>query len=684
MSFKNVTNSFPWATALLYSWAFLVFIFMSGLHPFSLLCLPLGLIAFSQRERLIPNRWLVGGWILVSLILSGVVWQSSGKAGYLLGVGSVALASFAALSLILVVLLRPTPATHLMLPGFSGALAVACSLSLTLRPVALVASLTTVLLAVSLRERAGLKVSFSRLVVPMALTCLLAFSLAFTAKWSETRLAYYLNIFAVIPASGIRFPPSSTLSSLQQWGGSDIVVLRIYGDDPPAYLVGRTFTEFDERQTWIWKPTKREVRSTESVTLSSGLQRSYFPSNPGSRPPQTTPVLVEFPDGGSGFTFYAPRNFAGLATDISRMHQYSDGMWQVLARESFSGTYHLFPNPEGWESQTLQVPLSAEERKKHLELPSNLTPEVALQAEQVAGAYSGPEEKARRITTYFQTQFTYGYDFPFQSAETALEEFLQKKPPAHCEFFATATALMLRAQGVPTRYINGFVVQEQSLDGKYSVIRLKHAHAWVEVYLADKGWVIFDPTPPGTLDQPDTRGPFFSAALEWISNLWRQLLGWFRLSPFDMLESMKRFLTSRSPSEWLSLVVLLVSAWGLHRWWTGRRIRRPLGGRVENDFIAGRHNRLTPALENLQSALTPSRWQREEWETPHQWCQRLKSSNLSEEIQERLESAMTRYEACRFGFDPSETDISQLESELSALRQAFEGNSLETREPREH
>ncbi len=682
MSSNSSPSPFPWATALLYAWAFFAFVYMSELHPFSLLCLPLALLAFWQRGHLALNRWWVGGALLISAILTGVIWQTTEKSGHLLGVGSVALASFAALVLILITLLRSTASTHLMLPGFSGALVVACSLSIAMQPVALIASVTTVLLAAALRERSGLKSGIGRLLVPMLTLGLLGFTLASTAKWSETRLARYLNIFAIVPASGIRFPPTSTLNSLQQWGGSDIVVLRVYGDEPPSYLVGRTFSEFDERQTWIWKPTKKEVRSSQTVTLYDGQKLSYYPSLPNSGQPQTSPVLVEFPDGGSGFTFYAPRNFAGLATDVSQMHQYSDGMWQVLARESFSGTYRLFPNSNGWENPNRPEPLSPQERQKCLELPASLTPEVFLQAKEIAGSYSEPEEKARRITTYFQTQFTYGYDFPFKSSETALEEFLQKRPPAHCEFFATAAALMLRAQGVPTRYINGFVVQERSLDGTYCVIRLKHAHAWVEVYLADQGWVIFDPTPPGTLDEPDTRGPFFSAFVEWASNLWRKLISWFRLSPFDMIDSVRRFLTSRSPTEWLGVIGVLVSLWGMRRWWISRRVQKPQIRKGESKFVAGRHSRLTPALESLQSAFSPASWRREEWETPQQWCIRLKTSSLSDELRERLEAAVCRYEACRFGPSPQESDLIQLESELSALQQAFKGNSLEAREPR--
>lgn len=679
-----MSSKTPWTTALLYFWAFLSSAYMSGFHPLTVLFLPLAAVVYALRGRLPGNRWVIGLGSIGAVIVAGGVWQSTKDSGYLLGVGSIALAVFLSIELLLFTLLRPTQSTRMAVPGLSGAVLITCTMSLEIEPVAMVAGVSIVLLSLALRERAGLRLGLMRLLLPLTAMLTLGFTLATAAKWSETQLAYYLNLFAVIPASGIRFPPTSTLSSLQQWGGSDIVVLRVYGDDPPPYLVGRTFTNFDERQSWVWKPTKKEVTPTETLVVSNGQQLPYYANWPNSTKPRGSSVLVEFPDGGSGFTFYTPRYFAGFATDLPQLHQYSDGMWQVLTRDSFSGFYWLFPYQDGWKSPGPPEVLSEAERQKCLELPANLTPEVALQAQKVAGAYSDHDEKARRITAYFQTQFTYGYDYPFESTQTALEEFLQKRPPAHCEFFATASALMLRSQGVPTRYINGFVVQERSFNDEYFVIRLKHAHAWVEAYLPDQGWVTFDPTPPGTLDDPNTKGPFFSAALEWFSNRWRQLLAWFRLSPADMLDSIKRTLTHLTPLQWVGLFGMVLSLWGLKRWWLARRNRPKPSRSTTFTFVAGRHERLTPALESLQQAVTPPEWRRRASETPDEWLTRLRLSTLDRDLADRLGQALADYQAARYGAPRNAAQLENLEEELSRLRRAFEGKSLEAREARPH
>src|SRR5205807_1199702 len=71
--------------------------------------------------------------------------------------------------------------------------------------------------------------------------------------------------------------------------------------------------------------------------------------------------------------------------------------------------------------------------------------------------------------------------------ESALEEFLLNSRAGHCEYFATATTLLLRAAGVPARYAVGFSVQEWSrLEQRY-IVRARHAHSWTLAYV-NGGW----------------------------------------------------------------------------------------------------------------------------------------------------------------------------------------------------
>jgi len=99
------------------------------------------------------------------------------------------------------------------------------------------------------------------------------------------------------------------------------------------------------------------------------------------------------------------------------------------------------------------------------------------------------------------------------SRSNAISIFLTEHRQGHCEYFATAASLLLRAAGVPARYAVGYSVREMDFKRKEFVIRGTHAHAWCRVWdEAKQEWIDFDPTPPGWLAmegiRPDWKQPF--------------------------------------------------------------------------------------------------------------------------------------------------------------------------------
>ena len=100
------------------------------------------------------------------------------------------------------------------------------------------------------------------------------------------------------------------------------------------------------------------------------------------------------------------------------------------------------------------------------------------------------------VKSYFERDFTYSTYLSIpQSQGTPLSDFLLITRAGHCEYFATATTLLLRAAGVPARYATGYSVQEWSpLENSY-IVRERHAHAWARAWV-DERWVDFDTTPP--------------------------------------------------------------------------------------------------------------------------------------------------------------------------------------------
>ncbi len=104
--------------------------------------------------------------------------------------------------------------------------------------------------------------------------------------------------------------------------------------------------------------------------------------------------------------------------------------------------------------------------------------------------------KAISMEEYLRQNYQYHRGISLRSKKIdPVVEFLKYHRKAHCEYFASALVLLLRASGIPARYTVGFVTKEYNTLGKYYIIRQKDAHAWVEAYVDGK-WITLDPTPP--------------------------------------------------------------------------------------------------------------------------------------------------------------------------------------------
>lgn len=106
-------------------------------------------------------------------------------------------------------------------------------------------------------------------------------------------------------------------------------------------------------------------------------------------------------------------------------------------------------------------------------------------------------ERLRRALAGFR--YTLQFDEESATAREPVRHFLERSHAGHCELFASAAVLLLRARGVPARFVTGFRSTEFNTVGGYGVVRGRDAHAWVEVYV-DGRWRTFDPTPSARLD----------------------------------------------------------------------------------------------------------------------------------------------------------------------------------------
>ncbi|SFR67650.1 transglutaminase domain-containing protein [Halogeometricum limi] len=130
---------------------------------------------------------------------------------------------------------------------------------------------------------------------------------------------------------------------------------------------------------------------------------------------------------------------------------------------------------------------------RYTALPENAPPRVADLAANVTADADTPYEKAVAVERYLEANKGYSLSAGHDGGDP-VSSFLFDMDEGYCEYFASSMAIMLRTQDVPARYVVGYSPGERTDEGEYTV-RNMNAHAWVEVYFPDVGWVRFDPTP---------------------------------------------------------------------------------------------------------------------------------------------------------------------------------------------
>lgn len=144
--------------------------------------------------------------------------------------------------------------------------------------------------------------------------------------------------------------------------------------------------------------------------------------------------------------------------------------------------------------RTLPADYPEDIRRSYLSLP-RLDPRVPELARQVTAGLDNPYDKAAALESYLRTRYGYTLELPATPEADPIAHFLFERRQGHCEYFASALAVMLRALDIPARPVNGFVTGEYNEVGQNFIVRASDAHTWVEVYFPTVGWVEFDPTP---------------------------------------------------------------------------------------------------------------------------------------------------------------------------------------------
>jgi transglutaminase-like putative cysteine protease len=421
---------------------------------------------------------------------------------------------------------------------------------------------------------------------------------------------------------------------------SDEVALRIYSDRPPQYLRGAVFERFlgnrwDLHGDWLplnyqrrppgfdpdaprrtgpvehklWRfairPKTSDVMPSMQIWRTASVDRfSFLP---------LSTVQVEVP----AEFLYVDRHGIVAAVNIP----VEERMTVWYSEQGEANRLESIVQPAKWDGDQ-PMELSRSEivaaKVRLRQLPDRIDSGVLELATRLFANCRTPADRVEAVRNYFAS-YTYSDRIELPPLRHPLTHFLLHKPAAHCEFFATGAAVLLRLGSIPCRYVTGYVGGEYNPLGGYWVVRQRQAHAWLEVFLPDQGWVTFDPTPAAGIPQTV-----------------RSLSLWQLWDEISLRSQMIR--TEMAHSGWaskftalklfLGLLVRTVPGWGLslgllYLTWRIWRSRDKSSGvsLSRSEFL-----RLHGLLEQLDRRLRRLGLERGPAETLHTFAQRLEES----------------------------------------------------------
>jgi transglutaminase-like putative cysteine protease len=168
------------------------------------------------------------------------------------------------------------------------------------------------------------------------------------------------------------------------------------------------------------------------------------------------------------------------------------------------------PAPEALRAASGNLPAGYE---VYLQLPPEITRRTRDLARSITAGRTTEFDKAEAIKEWLIDHLGYTLVLADPGRQEPVDFFLFDRKKGHCEYFASAFAVLARAVAIPTRQVNGFLGGEWNEYQGYVAVRAGDAHSWDEVYFPGAGWVTFDATPPGSIDELGRGGTGWTARL---------------------------------------------------------------------------------------------------------------------------------------------------------------------------
>ena len=132
---------------------------------------------------------------------------------------------------------------------------------------------------------------------------------------------------------------------------------------------------------------------------------------------------------------------------------------------------------------------------RYLQLPETVTDRTRALANDLVASQPTVFDAASAVEQYVRSTIAYREDIDAPpDGQDVVDYVLFDSQEGYCEYYASAMAVLLRAEGIPTRVVGGYFPAPYDADAGGNLYREKNAHLWVEVFFPGFGWIPFEPT----------------------------------------------------------------------------------------------------------------------------------------------------------------------------------------------
>ncbi len=497
----------------------------------------------------------------------------------------------------------------------------------------------------------------------LALSLILGTFLAVGLKENQQDLdTWFANLIAPrAHARALGFPDRAYLHSIGDIKEHDAasVSLRIVSKRIPGYMKGLAYDLYRDGQ-WTLSVQGHSVQP-EPRALGLGPERGMETFDLIPQPPRVESTMRVWPEVNTTGAFFTPY-------DAVRLHApYESVVMDALGNVGSPDNSVRAPYELDESNELPTETLTKADRARYTVLPGNFDPAVEQLAADLFANAPTAQEKVAAVVQYFQENYEYSLKISVPNNVDPLTYFLLERPPAHCEFFASGAAILLRLGGVPTRYVTGFVAVERNTFGDYWIARNRDAHAWVEAYDPSRGWFLVEATVSDGVPAEDAElePSRLSQAWDYAKFLVREVVAAYVVGGVrgvarwigDALVRFGAGLLAPIPATTIVLLAIAVVVWEFRR-------KRSAPERIEVAYVA----ELRALLAEMDRYVQRTGIERAPHETLSHFAARLSGEIGNARVATDVAQWYRTYARLRFGPPPSSDQLTTLREALPKPR----------------